>query len=364
MKHTIIYKNKNEYASFPLIQKHEDRISISFFVAPVPDHMGIFKWKIMQSFDRGKAWESLDVNPGVVPRAASDMFEYKLGENIMMTGSYGFMRSKNHEKIFRSKGLSVRAFDSNYEVIDQEIYIIPTADIVLTFPRPLVPKILKDFDYTWKGEIRLIPAYAVLKNGTNRALAWRSEDSGQTWRLYNMFPSEVNVNEMAFIWTNKGILAHLRSDQHPYIMESWSKDGITWTYPTNIFSNRESNRNIIGGPPHLLRLNDNRILCTYGYRFNSGKEEKGPIFKTGMGIRAIISEDEGNTWNNFFILRDDGGYCSSLRKKKFWQKKVHAGNDVGYPTSIQLDNNKILTAYYITCKDQITGIETTEWEYK
>ena len=158
---------------------------------------------------------------------------------------------------------------------------------------------------------------------------------------------------MAFIWASDKILAHIRSDKHPYIMESWSEDnGKTWTYPTNIYAEDENSRgNIIGGPTHLLRLENGKILCTYGYR----QSKK-------MGIRAIISEDEGNTWGKPIILRNDGGYLSSLYKKRFWQKQIHPGNDVGYPVSIQLDDGEILTAYYITTKDQITSIETTKWE--
>ena len=167
-----------------------------------------------------------------------------------------------------------------------------------------------------------------------------------------MFPDECNVNEMAFIWTKNGILAHLRSDQHPYIMESWSKEGIIWTYPTNIYYEDKKERgNVYGGPAHLLRLNDNRILCTYGYRRNP------------MGIRAIISENEGTTWKNEIVLRNDAGYYSSLHKIKWpWSKKPNPAMDVGYPVSIQLNNNEILTAYYITCEDQITSIETTKWK--
>ena len=288
MKHTIVYNNKNEYASFPLLNKLEDRILIGFFTAPIPDHMGIFNWNIMQSFNQGETWEYCPRDhPATLPRETSDSFGYELNGNTMTTGSYGFVR--NVKIIHKSKGLFVKSWDKNWKMTPQKLHIIQTADIVLTFPRPLISK--KSYN-DYKSRIRLIPAYAVLKDGTNRAFAWRSDNVGKTWRLYNMFPSEVNVNEMAFIWTNNGILAHLRSDQHPYIMESWSEDGKLWTYPTNIFvKNKELGENVIGGPPHLLRLNDNRILCTYGYRLDK------------MGIRAIVSEDEGNTWSKPIILR-------------------------------------------------------------
>ncbi len=355
MKDAILYKNKNEYSSFPLLTKMKDKIQIGFFIAPVPDHMGIFNWKIMQSIDQGETWGSCHIiNLEKNPRAISDCVGYQLNGNIMVTGSYGFLVWKNYKTTLRSKGLFIKTFDNNLKLANYRLYKIPTADIVLTFPRPLVPKKASDFFTTLDELIRLVPAYIILKNGINRALAWRSGDSGRTWRLYNMFPSEVNVNEMAFIWTDNGILAHLRSDKHPYIMESWSGDGITWTYPTNIFAkDKNQGKNIIGGPPHLLRLNDNKILCTYGYRQTDG-----------MGIRAVVSDDEGDTWSKPIILREDSGYCSSLRKRKLRNRfrLPHPGNDCGYPVSIQLDNNEILTAYYITCKDQITGIEITKWE--
>lgn len=352
MKHTIVYKNKLKYSSFPLLTKLDDRILIGFFVAPMPDHMGIFKWVVWESFDQGETWQHHNNShydwPSISPREQSDRFAYELNGQNIVTGSYGFkiwhgFKSKN--KIIKSKHLFIRSSDDNWKTIDQRFYEIPTADIALTFPRALVPK---DSMY----HLKLIPAYIVLKNRQNRAMVWRSQDYGLTWRLYNMFPDECSINEMAFIQTKNGILAHLRSDEHSYLMESWSQDGIIWSYPTSVFvKTKIRSENVVGGPPHLLRLNDNRILCTYGYRFDP------------MGIRAIISDNEGDTWSKPIILRDDGGFLSSLYKRKLRNRfrLPSPANDIGYPVSIQLDNDEILTAYYITCKNQITGIETTKW---
>ena len=355
MKHSIIYKNKNEYSSFPLIEKciEKNNLYISFFTAPIPDHAGLFNWKTLQSCNQGEGWwpsyiDRLTSKMNISPREISDRFEYESNGQLMTTGSYGFKISKNQKTVLKSKGLFIRTFDHDYKLINQRIYGFPRADIVLTFPRPLAPRMELD-------PIRLIPAYVVLKNGMNRALAWRSEDFGRSWRVYNMFSYETNINEMAFVWANdENILAHLRSDQHPFLMESWSEDsGKTWTYPTSICIDDNIVRsNVIGGPPHLLRLSNGKILCTYGYRRNE------------MGIRAIVSNNGGDTWNKFIVLRNDGGYLSSLHKRK-WRNKFklpHPGNDVGYPVSIQLDNDDILTVYYITCEDQITHIAATKWD--
>lgn len=349
MKHQIIYKNKDRYSSFPLLKRLDDRILIGFFTAPVPDHMGLFWWHVWESFDQGETWQdtfpyefdSWDW-PAASPREIYDCFAHEFPFGQIMTGSYGFMIKK--EKVHKSKSLFYRWSPDNWkEEIYQRFYEIPNADIVLTFPRVL---------HTKSGLI-LVPAYALFPQyDMSRCFVWRSEDNGKNFHLFNMFPGEVDGNEMAFVKTEKGILAHIRSDKHPFIMESWSFDrGITWTYPTNIYC-QEDMSNIIGGPSHLLRLKDGKILCTYGYR------------QQPMGIQAIISEDEGETWQSPIILRDDGGYLSSLHKRT-WKNKFklpHPGNDIGYPVSIQLDDESILTAYYITCKDRITGIEMTKWK--
>jgi len=355
MKHSIVYKNKDRYASFPLLEKLDDRILIGFFTAPIPDHMGLFWWNVLESFDQGETWQDFnrwtDSKPRSVihhynwpansPREKSDRFVFEAGESMIATGSYGFKINRKEKIITKSTNLFYRHYPKDWEKLNnQKTYEIPGIDIILTFPR------LLQID-----NLILIPAYAILKgSGKSRCLVWRSTDYGRTFHLWNMFPDEIDGNEMAFIATTNGILAHIRSDKHPYLLESWSENaGMTWSYPTKVSSARS---NIIGGPPHLLKLNDGRIICSYGYRFQP------------MGIRAIVSEDEGRMWSAPTILREDGGYSSSLHKRK-WKSKFkmpHAGNDIGYPVSIQCDDESILTAYYITGKDRITGIEVTKWK--
>jgi len=360
MKHSIIYKNKDRYASFPLLEKMEDQIRIGFFTAPVPDHMGIFNWNVFESFNNGETWtvKSTYDKHSISPREMSDRFVCKIDNIEIITGSYGFKIINENQslpgfelyprpiyKIHKSKSLFYRRSSDNWHSASQRFYEIPGADIVLTFPRAIH---IRDY-------LILVPAYALFPQyDMSRCFVWRSEDAGKTFNLWNMFPGEVDGNEMAFVLTEKGILAHIRSDKHPYLMESWSYDsGMTWTYPTNVyFENGNQRGNIIGGPPHLLRLKDNKILCTYGYRRNK------------MGIRAIISVDEGYSWSEPIVLRDDGGYRSNLHKRKLRNKFKLASpaNDIGYPVSIQLFDKSILTTYYITNADQITHIAATKWE--
>jgi hypothetical protein len=145
------------------------------------------------------------------------------------------------------------------------------------------------------------------------------------------------------------ILGHIRhgyvwgDPEHPriYTLEVWSEDsGRTWTYPVET--------TFQGYPHHLLKLKDGRILCTFGYR------------RKPMGVRALISEDGGRTWDldHEYVLRDDGGTASDA---PYPRDRVSGSPDVGYPMSTELDDGSILTVYYITTSDAMTHVAATHW---
>ena len=72
---------------------------------------------------------------------------------------------------------------------------------------------------------------------------------------------------------------------------------------------------------------------TYGYRAQP------------FGIRARLSWDEGQTWDQEVILRDDGG-----------------SHDLGYPRTIQRPDGTLVTVYYFN--DRLAGegyIAATLW---
>ena len=100
-----------------------------------------------------------------------------------------------------------------------------------------------------------------------------------------------------------------RDDLHLWV--SYSDDaGLTWSAPLRT--------PLLGFPPHLLELQDGRILCAYGYR------------RRPFGERAALSDD-GLNWDiaGEVVLRDDSG-----------------NHDLGYPASIELRPGEILTVYY------------------
>jgi hypothetical protein len=89
-----------------------------------------------------------------------------------------------------------------------------------------------------------------------------------------------------------------------------------------------------GNPPTLTRLPDGRLALVYGYR------------DAPFGIRARISADEGRTWPQEIILRQDGG-----------------NHDLGYPRTALRPDGTLVTAYYYN--DRADGeryIAATIWK--
>jgi hypothetical protein len=72
-----------------------------------------------------------------------------------------------------------------------------------------------------------------------------------------------------------------------------------------------------GLPSHLLRLRDDRLLMTYGYR------------RKPFGNQARISTDHGKTWSEPITVSGDG-----------------ANGDLGYPSTVELQDGTLLTAWY------------------
>jgi len=88
--------------------------------------------------------------------------------------------------------------------------------------------------------------------------------------------------------------------------------GKTWTAPVRIIDDNS------GGPAHLLRLKNGNILCSYG-------ERSAPF-----GVRIMISEDEGETWKYNTRIYDNNS----------------ASGDLGYPSTVELENGELLTVFY------------------
>lgn len=158
-----------------------------------------------------------------------------------------------------------------------------------------------------------------------------SQDGGYTWSVRGTVPiaeSELDhFHEPHMIQLKDGTLMAAIRWQYPLdTFLTFSKDGgYTWTEPRSI--------HLDGAPPHLLRHSSGAIVLTYGYRH------------PGYGQRAVVSYDEGKTWSEDLVIRDDG-----------------PSSDLGYPCSIELDDGSIFTVYYQALPGQRhTSILWSRW---
>ena len=83
----------------------------------------------------------------------------------------------------------------------------------------------------------------------------------------------------------------------------------------------------------MTKLQDGRLCLVYGFRDEP------------YGIRARISTDDGITWGDELVLRDDGG-----------------SHDIGYPRTVQRPDGVMVSAYYYNDKaDGERYIAATLW---
>ncbi len=141
-----------------------------------------------------------------------------------------------------------------------------------------------------------------------RSWHFRSDDDGLTWNPVSIIGQRHNETDI-FPLGGKSWLAAARIDKMELIRSD--DNGLTWQKPKPV-----TERNEING--QLNRLKDGRLLMSYGVRIDGHR-----------GVCAKLSSDDGKTWSEPLRLAHtvDGGDC-------------------GYPSSVQLANGKIVTAWY------------------
>lgn len=168
-----------------------------------------------------------------------------------------------------------------------------------------------------------------------RPFCARTTDGGLTWTFlsfigpepvgYSIMPSTVRVSATDLVTTIR------RLDPPKSWIDAYGShdDGRSWT----LLSTPEPNTGE-GNPASLLQLPDGRLCLIYGRRAQP------------YGIRARLSSDEGKTWSDPIVLRDDAG-----------------GRDIGYVRSVLRPDGKVVMVYYYHDQSGPTRyIAATIWE--
>jgi hypothetical protein len=191
-------------------------------------------------------------------------------------------------------------------------------------------------DYQVLGPHDLIAFMTAAKdNGREgRPFCTRTTDGGKTWgfvswitpepRGYAIMPSTVRLGPESFL------TAIRREEGRSGFIDLYRTDdtGKNWQFMNKAVERTGDN------PPAMIKLKDGRIALSYGYR------------EAPYGLRAKISDDDGKTWGDEIILRQDGGS---------W--------DLGYPRIMQRTDGKLVNVYYFNdAPDQERYIGATIWE--
>lgn len=166
-----------------------------------------------------------------------------------------------------------------------------------------------------------------------RVFCARTKDGGKNWKFLSYLGEEPPDGDYAIMPSSlrvgpSSILTTLR---RRLWIEAWrtDDDGAHWKPLGKAVESTGG-----GNPPSLVRLKDGRLALTFGYR------------TAPFSIRAKISSDNGATWGEDIILRQDGG-----------------GFDLGYTRTLVRADGKLVTVYYYNQnKDSERFIGATIWE--
>jgi len=162
-----------------------------------------------------------------------------------------------------------------------------------------------------------------------KVFAVRSVDSGLNWQapILAAVGEGHEFEEPAIVTYGDGrLLAVLRDNSTRHLHQIESADGgVTWSTPRKL--------DVTGYPAHLLRLVDGRLLMTYGFR------------QPDYGIRAVISGNDGASWDTAAAIRIRGG----MRNR-----------NLGYPATIE-SGGELTSFYYGEDETGCTCIMSTSW---
>lgn len=202
-----------------------------------------------------------------------------------------------------------------------------------------LPRIMARTDYIVFGPQEALAFITAAKpnNREGRVFCTRTTDGGVTWNFvswvcpepegFSIMPASVHISGDELLSTIRR-----KEGEDCWIDAYRSTDrGVTWVPAGEKIADTGIN---YGNPSSLTKLRDGRLALVYGYR------------SVPYGLRARLSADNGATWGEEILLRDDAG-C--------W--------DLGYPRTVQRADGKLVSIYYYNDGlDKERYIAATIWD--
>lgn len=268
---------------------------------------GGLTWTVEDAYERGQtAWRynnRLDDDEAEPPVDLADAIDFT-DPDFALT----FLRQTNHT--------GPSHFYYSYSRGEQwrGAYALPNLD---------TPGIATRTDYIVDGPRELLAFFTVAKRNERegRVMAARTTDGGQSWERvawvgsepegFEIMPSSVRLSSSDIL-----TVVRRREASGQDLLSSYrSQDnGRTWQRLDNPVEDTGNG----GSPPALVKLQDGRLALAYVVRSDEGSR-----------LCVRFSADEGDTWGEEIVVRDDG-----------------ANSDAGYPRMVQRPDGKLVVVYY------------------
>lgn len=356
IKDVVIYEDELFYSTFPSVIKRPDgELFVAFRRAPDRrlfgekgySHIDPNSYLVMVRSNDVENWTKEPELIYAHPFGGSqDPCLLQLRDGTLLCASYGWAAMKPEMIATLKKPVTAQE-----GTVFLGGYIVRSTDGGKTWQGPVYPSCVPDeIRYNPFGECLTAFNRGALYEAKNGKVYWAvaartadekptsvhlmvSEDKGLTWQYYSEIASdeEASFNETSVYETPQGdIIAFLRTakmNDQACIARS-TDGGKTFKWESMGFQ---------GHPLNAIRLPDNRVLLTYGYRHQP------------YGIRARILNAECTDFatTEEFVLRDDGGT-----------------HDIGYTWPVLLDRNRALVVYYFNRDNGTRHIAGTIIEIK
>ncbi len=356
VKDVIIYQDSSFYSSFPSVIKRPDgELIVAFRRAPdrkifgenSNNHVDPNSYLVTVRSSDGQNWSKTPELLYAHPYGGSqDPCLLQLQDGTLLCTSYGWA-------FVRPDGLP-NLKKPNFMVGGAVFlggYLLRSENGGKTWDGPIYPPHIEpEINFTAHGQP--LPAYnrGALYEAKDGRILWvvsatdrsdrhtsthllTSTDKGKTWAYTAPVAVDEKIvfNETSVYETPKGdIVAFLRTSRNDGIacIARSTDGGKSFQWKPMGFK---------GHPLNALRLPDNRVLLTYGYRYEP------------YGIRARILNAECTDFATApeIVLRDDGG-----------------STDIGYTWPVQLDEDHVLVVYYYNKENGTRYIAGTIIEIK
>lgn len=340
MKEGIVYRTEGDfsYCGWPTAARDKDGTVYVAFSGNRIGHVCPFgKNLLVKSYDNGLSWTEPEI----------------VNDSVLDDRDAGFLVRENGEKLLTWFNHSASFYMDQYSEVQRTVKKerLHLADKRINEWKQMDKSLLEGGSYVKSlntGKVEKVPVTSPhgpieLKSGellyVGKEFHWGELEKGAiyaciydgTWRVISKIEMPVPLNlvhEPHVIELCEGTyLAAFRvhNETSFTVYLSYSYDfGKSWTTPAPTGIN--------GSPPHFMRCSTGEIVLSYARREKPFSE------------RAMISYDNGKTFENEIVL------------------STSENIDIGYPSTVELDDGSLLTVYYQRYgDDENTSVLYTKW---